>query len=218
MVFDILYMLVQWIIIMLVRVPLILLGLVLVPVGLVFSRIDQTSERAFSEHNTNRTWALETLPKWLWLWSNDRDGARGDKRGWWDVNCPTGDSSDFWSMFIWLAIRNPVNNMRFVKGISCDVSKCSVECLDGNNPDVDDKVNRTGWMWLKATGPTFNYYTFYGVWPKKKDKTRALIVRVGHKIKLSHGEESYTDDVHSEDYTKRWKGFTLRISTNKDIS
>jgi hypothetical protein len=220
MLLDVIYFVFSWFVSAILRIPLILLGLIMVPIGLLFKKEHKETERPFTQHNTDKTWMWVTLPKVLWIWSNDRDGALGDKRGWWDKNCPSGDSRDFLSMFNWLALRNPANNMRWLKGFSVNMKEAVVTKLAGNTDyDIDDKVGKTGWMWLKAKGPTFNYYTFYGVWPRKKDPTKAFMIRIGHKIKVSHNNEQWETDPNHEDFNKSWKGITLfRISFNKDIS
>ena len=45
-------------------------------------------------------------PSWAWIWSNDEDGVR-----------PTGYTTR-WGIFKWTALRNSVNNFRFVPGVS----------------------------------------------------------------------------------------------------
>lgn len=54
-----------------------------------------------------------TFPGWAWLWANDEDGVYPT---WYARVNPT------WSMsrvsFVWTALRNPVNNLRFVRGVS----------------------------------------------------------------------------------------------------
>lgn len=45
-------------------------------------------------------------PKLFWLWSNDEDGVD-----------PPGYGTR-WKMFVWTALRNSVNNLRFVPGVS----------------------------------------------------------------------------------------------------
>lgn len=54
-----------------------------------------------------------TFPAWAWVWSNDEDGIYPT---WYHRVNPT------WSygrtIFVWTALRNPVNNFRFVRGVS----------------------------------------------------------------------------------------------------
>lgn len=52
---------------------------------------------------TRRGW-LRDWPHWAWLWFNDEDGY-GTIPGWWGA-------------FDWLALRNPVANLRHVRGVS----------------------------------------------------------------------------------------------------
>lgn len=47
---------------------------------------------------------LRDWPHWAWLWFNDQDGY--------------GPSPGWWGAYSWLAWRNPVNNFRFVPGVS----------------------------------------------------------------------------------------------------
>lgn len=47
------------------------------------------------------------LPKWprfAWVWFNDEDGY--------------GPKAGYWNKFVWLALRNSVNNLRYVPGVS----------------------------------------------------------------------------------------------------
>jgi hypothetical protein len=44
------------------------------------------------------------LAKLSWLWWNNEDGA--------------GSNHTWWAEYVWLAWRNPVNNLRFVPGVS----------------------------------------------------------------------------------------------------
>lgn len=213
-----------WSAAVLLRLPLFLLGLILVPIGLMFPIEDRKSIRPFSEHNTHRNWWHVGLPKWLWLWSNDRDGAKGDKRGWWDLNCPTGNSDDFKSRFVWMAIRNPVNNMRFTPGFAINMFDTEVELIAGKEyVDDDDDGSGLGWQFLMCRGKIFKYYCFRWlsqpvptwlskVFPSLHD--HVFQIWIGHKMapryndRFPKGEANKfpEDVVHSA-----WKGFTLRI-------
>lgn len=112
----------QWALFLPLRAILILLGFLVVPLalpGLAF----EGPPVAFTQAPGD--WRLARLPAWAWLWSNDRDGAVGDKRGWWHMNTPFDLGAYHWfSQFWWLAIRNPANNMRFNPWFSCPVVEC----------------------------------------------------------------------------------------------
>ena len=61
----------------------------------------------------NRITGLWHWPRWAWLWDNDEDGVYPH---WYVVLNPQ------WSVarveFMWTALRNSVNNLRFVPGVS----------------------------------------------------------------------------------------------------
>jgi hypothetical protein len=46
-------------------------------------------------------------PPWAWIWDNEEDGVFGP-----------GTPRTRWQAFYWSALRNPVNNLRFVPGVS----------------------------------------------------------------------------------------------------
>lgn len=53
------------------------------------------------------------FPAWAWVWSNDVDGV---DPSWYTNANPTWSASK--RIFRWTALRNPVNNFRFVRGVS----------------------------------------------------------------------------------------------------
>lgn len=54
-----------------------------------------------------------TAPRWLWLWGNLEDGY--DPQWYREANPEWGA---FKRMYIWAAIRNSVNNLRFIKALN----------------------------------------------------------------------------------------------------
>lgn len=50
--------------------------------------------------------AIWHFPSWAWIWDNEIDGVCGPLS-------PTP-----WNIYYWSALRNPVNNLRFVYGVS----------------------------------------------------------------------------------------------------
>jgi len=225
MIKQILEAVVQWVVLIAIRLPLTLLGLVVVPIALAVGTTTEgkgdTGPRPFTKYSTDKDWWWEGLHRVFWIWSNDRDGARGDKRGWWYDRA----GYSFWSKYQWLALRNPVNNMRFVRGISVNMYEAEVELLAGQ-PVVDDHDdgNLFGWQWLCAQGPIFKYYTFYYIseeYPEWLTKVipwfseRVFVFRIGHKIALKHNDEYSGMDIDGgtgSDHQRAWKGFTFRIN------
>lgn len=187
----------QWLFLIALRLVLIVAGLVVVPIALLF----ETSGTSVSDKRP-----IIVLPKWAWLWSNDFDGATGDKRGWWDKHAPFGlGAYNFFSKFIWLAVRNPVNNLRRTDWFSCPVAQCYID-FEGELI-VEDRPGMGGWQFVTAehmrTEKT--WHGFY--WVHEWSRERALVVRLGFKIKPEH------EDMHREPP----KGFTVRVNPWKKI-
>lgn len=198
---DIVIITIQWSMLLVIRIILIIIGLVIVPMALPFRKHHLDTRKNFTEHNRTKFWELVTLPKWAWIWSNDRDGALGDKRGWWDKEC--GDSRSFSCMFKWLALRNPAHNTTFT-ALSSNVCKSAVVCIGGlleqDFKDIDD-----GWQLLKTAGSRIPRYHLYIVKPKI-----GLYVNIGHKIKLKHNNHQIFDHT-----AKCWKKFTFRVRVGR---
>jgi hypothetical protein len=192
------------------RIVLILLGVLVVPLALPFRRTDESTRTPFTDAVGD--WVLITLPAWAWLWSNDRDGAVGDKRGWWHTNAPFGLGAHHWlSMLLWLAYRNPANNARFTRFMGCPVTECTFEFW--GDEVVKDKPGQGGLRFLIATHRETGrkYYGLYFV--KTWSNKRALVVQIGFK-----GEPSDWSEDYSGDESRQWKGLTFEINPWKDIS
>ena len=211
---DFLLMTISWVVMFVLQILGIILGFIVVPLGLLFRKLDESTYKPFTKFNTNRQWVYEDIPGWLKPWQNIEDGLRGDHRGWWDANCFSKDSSKVFNMFWWSAVRNPFNYFkRFVLG--CDVRNYVITKLAGQDY-VRDDFESIGWQVLKATPlyksglklPRYSLYTVlrYG------SSNRALVIQLGNKIKLSHNS-----DIESDEYDY-YKGFTFEINPFKDIS
>lgn len=186
----------QWAALIVVRAILILAGLLVVAVAVPF-RVPVAS---LSDGRP-----IINLPRWAWLWGNDFDGLLGDKRGWWADNTPFGWPVDsFAAMWWWAAIRNPVNNLRFVPGLNCPVADCMIS--HAGQYVVEDKPGMGGWQFVAARrlDGVSRWYGFYLV--REWSPRRALVIRIGYKIKPSHvgtGEPA--------------KGVTFKINPFKEI-
>ncbi|HBO5920142.1 TPA: hypothetical protein L4657_006084 [Pseudomonas aeruginosa] len=190
------------------RVAFILAGFIVVPLALPFrTRHADTAER-FSQ--AAGTWYLVTLPRWAWPWSNDRDGALGDRRGWWHTNAPFGLGAYHWfSMLVWLAFRNPANNLRFTRLFGCPVTRTA--CTWWGREEVEDDPGKGGVRFLMArAGLLWRFYGLYWVW--QWSASRALVVQLGFKPEPSDWLEDYQADP-----TREWKGFTFEINPIKAI-
>lgn len=190
------------------------LGLIFQPIAIKFAEEDRKNAKPFSQYPEHGIWYLRTAPKWLFPFGNERDGFLGDKRGWW-ANERKGDEESFLSQYLWSALRNPCNNMRFMPFSSCDTSKSKIELIAGQEY-VRDKVGSEGWQFVRAIDDkNIPYYGFYFVKPRKDDPTKAIVIRIGFKVEPRH-EKEYAGT--TEKFGPQFKGMTFRFSLSKDIS
>lgn len=197
-----------------VRVALILVGLPVVAIAIPFAQLGLSV-------SDGRT--ILNLPRWAWLFGNDYDGLLGDKRFWWRDNCDAlvlfglrpllrrlGVALDplpvdsWLACFWWAAIRNPVNNLRLVRGFNCPVSECVIRFLGASV--VEDKPGYSGWQFVAArhAGGRSRWYGFYLV--HQWNTSRAFVLRLGYKIKPEH-----------EGSDEPGKGMTFKINPFKAI-
>ena len=172
-----------------VGLPVTLIGGPLVVIGLPFRRSYPETMRPFSQYPEHGQWMLVDLPPWLKPWSNPFDGALGDKRGWW-ASERDGKHTSFWSMWLWMAVRNPANYYsRVMTGV--DVSRCKIERVKGNADVIIEEPGVSNWHVLKATrddGKTF--YRFWLVWAYPFRPDKSLNIDIGWKLKLEDSEMS----------------------------
>lgn len=205
--------LLTWAIACLYRVTFIVLGLFLQPLAIKFAKKDLNSHVLFTQYPEHGYWYHVTAPKWLYPWGNARDGFLGDKRGWW-ANERKGKHESFWSKYLWSAIRNPCNNLRFMKFSSVNVSKTTVELLGGFK-EVTDEVGKDGWQFVRAVQDGIPYYGFK-LMHQWGNSGRGLYVWIGYKIEPKHNEQ-YPDPI-DDPFGKQMKGLTFRVNPYKDIS
>jgi len=91
MIFRRIFFVATWIVTIPFILALIIAGLVLVPFALGYEKL------------------FKRWPKLLWLWGNDEEGCPD----WW-LNMDKPKVKDVFPCWWWYAIRNPVNNMRFL--------------------------------------------------------------------------------------------------------
>lgn len=122
---------------------------------------------------------ISNLPKWAWLFGNDYDGLLGDRRGWWAENTPFGWPVDsFMAMWWWAAVRNPVNNMRFVKLWQAPVKGSTITWV--GDYTVRDHPGEAGWQFVTTENGGKHWYGFYLV--HQWSDTRAFVIRLGFKV------------------------------------
>ena len=92
------------------KLLLALLGLVMVPIGLINSKIIDPAPPYEGNRTTDEPWQFEQLsPKLLDnIWGSAKYGAQGN--WFWNDN---QDNTAWWPKFNWLALRNPVSNLEY---------------------------------------------------------------------------------------------------------
>jgi len=178
--------------------------------GLVVCLLPKTEYKSrtqvFTVHENIGVWFPVHLPSLFWLWDNDGDGARGDKRGWyWCEDELVEHWSDGLKYYWWLAIRNPANNFkRFILGF--DIRKNEIKTIYGVDY-VRDDFESSGFQ-LVAAG--WRYHLYYV--RRYSQSNRGLVIELGNKFQVRHNGATY-DSEH-----KYFKGFTFEINFYKDIS
>lgn len=95
------YAVISWIPVAVLKILLVILGLIAVPLALLTQRM--TLDKADPDH-----W-----PDLFWLWGNDEEGCPD----WWHTKAANGEAgrvAEWFPQFWWYAIRNPVNNFRYL--------------------------------------------------------------------------------------------------------
>ena len=123
-----------------------LLGLVVVPIAIPFGYVTEPPSR---EDKSNRKvyegWEYRALPGWAqWLWGNDKYGAYGNY--FWDDMHP--DPEEYWPQFVWLAIRNPANNLNNFKLFKPTVSSVDIKIYGAKQ--VNDTKGQAGFQLITA--------------------------------------------------------------------
>lgn len=186
--FDICKAVAQWVLLLVANVILDTLGIFVVAAAIPF-RVPGISGSDGRQ--------IVNLPRWAWLFGNDYDGLLGDKRGWWKENCDasvffgvrpllrklglsvsTLNPESFLAMWWWAAIRNPVNNMRFVKLWQAPVKGSTITYV--GDYTVRDHPGEAGWQFVITENDGKRWYGFYLV--HQWSETRAFVIRLGFKV------------------------------------
>ena len=193
-----------WPVWIVIRFAGILSGLVIVPIALLFRNESLVTDPARQVYPSRK---IVHLPKWAWLWDNDAEGMMSWMDEWPEM-CWNKNPDSFLSMFQWAAIRNPANNMRFVKGLACFIPNVTEHTFYGNaNVDDKDWQNGKGWNFIYAKG-AFPYFGFNWVGDK-------FYCQIGHKIEPKHFVDGFVDKAPDR---KLWKGMTFRFNRRRDNS
>lgn len=197
-----------------VKLPLMLLGLFVIPIALRFRTTSPVTDPA---RQTYPFRMIVHLPKWAWIWDNEPEGAMSWMKRWPDLIWFGKPPTSLWAMYQWLAIRNPSNNLKFVRGLAVNMLEVKrVKLLYGVSSQVSAKYDLRGAQFFTVTGKYLRYFNFHYV-------GKYIWIRLGHKVeprhwdlegKIKEGEEKKVDAtmlVENTEHRKIWKGMTFRF-------
>jgi len=130
-----------WILFLIFRTAFILLGWIVVPIAALAKAYE--SYEGHDGAGTPRTQWRWTW-KWMYPWGNNEDGIA-------DRTYKQFDSM-FLQILYWSCLRNPANNLRFVKYISCKIDPLSVKFIGsyGSDESVIYEYNKKQPRWFFA--------------------------------------------------------------------
>lgn len=192
-----------------VAIPMWLLG---IPVCLYLSLTRQY------EFRKSKLWSYDILawtPKWVYPWGNEEDGVDGARGGqkwsddtfqmaWWFKK--TAGWPEWLVLFWWTAIRNPTNNLRFIKPFGFTLKPQDyydlTEVEDIGNAESPHETWPGKWKWFFARyrGYTALYVAYSNV-----------RFRIGWNIYPSDlAYRNYFDDAY------RTKGIGFKLQLQRD--
>lgn len=148
---------IRWLILVPLSFVMDVLGLVVVPIALLFCNRESNY-----------------LPNWAWPWSNDQETINGDP--YWQEK--HGEAArGFCCRFVWLALRNPSNNF----GYWCGWLQASDATYRyWGDPEVNNETGHAGWLLVAGNNGKQAAFCFYLVYPTLP--TRCLRMMLGWKI------------------------------------
>ena len=110
------YFLPTYLLFLIFRTVMILLGLILIPPMAILHKL--TTKSQWSTINNAGKEILVWKFSFMWPWSNEEDGVVAGEEF---LSMPT-----WFRIIYWSAIRNPANNLRFVKGLSVELEPSKI--------------------------------------------------------------------------------------------
>ncbi len=154
-------------------------------------------------------WELRRLKPFFLFWDNPFDGALGDSYGDWN-RIRNGEARSFFSMWLWLAVRNPANYFgRFVLGI--DAKDYRYKLLGGVQEVSETKH---GWQFILATHRTTgkHVYSLKFSYPWWFNPKRVFYGAFGYKLQMGFGNLTAESNIRD-----RLVGVVARVNPYKNI-
>ena len=141
-------------------------------------------------------------PRWAWVWSNDEDGVTGHP-GWQDLWA----GHDRLGAFVWSALRNPSNNLRFVPLLSLVIDPVRVHFV-GNHENPPMRISPGNYPPVGHVRWSFTWQFPYAgfVYRRQLTATHHFQIRLGWKL-LPKDRLGVADD----DYRKLRCGFGTQV-------
>jgi hypothetical protein len=161
-----------WTVYQVVTLPLDIAGLFLVPIAI-------WRGQTITSPVTGKQ--IFTAPTWMWLYGNDQEGYDAPLTYTLHPYLP-----DFLRRYCWAALRNRVNNLRFIKCIHPPPNPLRIKFVRGWN------------WWLCWQGPLYGF---------RYNKRNGAAVKIGWRYD--------PDDIHGiryDDWRKYGCGFTFRLN------
>lgn len=147
MIWRLLYAIPTWILFIILWIPLVLIGHIVIPILLwIGLRLEAKSKfKIWPWVHTSSAYnhLYQGFPWLFYIWANEGDGIYPPE---YERRYPQW--SQFRLAWTWLAVRNPVNNLRFVPGFSCKIDPKRVRfvgSLRSKNPSLYDAKNIAYW-------------------------------------------------------------------------
>ena len=170
-----------WVIFFLFRTLLIAFGWILIPLA--------AACKAYTVHHDENKKAKGENPivyhfswKWMWIYDNWEDGIANDMY--------EKKDSLFKQILYWSAMRNPVNNLRLVKYLSCSIEPKKVRWVGSKKPvdhfDIKPQVPEWFFAWHGVYVCIWWQYRFFGLrrlWVGWKIFPSDTIKVTGHRVK-----------------------------------
>jgi len=169
------------------RLPLIILGFIVVPLAYPFRK---------GNH----------FPRWAWLWDNDQDGIYG--ANWFHHGVLT-----FKTCWLWSAVRNPTNNMRFWIGLNREDGFRAVHTFGDMGiptPRKARELGRATWhLTLVRRGILWHMSYWY---IKPISNVKHFRIRIGYKC-----TPDWVDNVNlTKIPTLKYSGITFQFMPNRN--
>lgn len=197
----------MWALMFTLNTVLIVIGWLVVPVAVICGAYKERKSKYYDSQILAFTWP------WMYLWGNEEDGiAAGIQYK--DMG------SVGWQIIYWSCLRNPVNNLRFVKWLSCNIEYDCVRFI-GTYGDVLSREEAINMIGIGRQGSTIDAYDsktkhWFFAWHGLYSCWYWQFVLFGKLRRLWIGWKVYPTDIYGvTEYRKYGAGFCTQFKAVK---